>query len=79
VAAVIEGHDGVVAGERGHVIGEILHGPAEPVHQYEPGPVAGNLDFEPDTVIHHDAHLHMVTRMTLPRPPDSAGFAPLGT
>ena len=37
VAAVVEDDDGVIAGQDGYVIGEVLLGSAEPVHEQQAG------------------------------------------
>ncbi len=72
VTTMIEDHDRVIACEHRDVIGEIFLRAAQPVHQHEPGTLAGHLDREPDTVVHRDPHVPMVTRMTPPSPPRSA-------
>ena len=68
VAAVIEDDDGVVAREHGNVVGEVLLGAAEPVHQQQPRARARHLDLQPDTVV-------VVIRMT-PWSPETRAIAP---
>ena len=56
--------------QRCHVVGEVFLPSAEAVHQQQPGTLAGDLDREIDTIVHRDAHAHMVTR-TGPAAPDA--------
>ena len=62
VPTMIEDHDGVIARQRRHVIGEVFLRAAEPVHKQQAGSVTGDFDLEPDPVVHRDPHPHMVTR-----------------
>ena len=58
VAAVVEGDDPVVAGERVDVVGEVFFGPADPVHEEQSGGVrrAGDDGRETHAVVGGDAH-----------------------
>jgi hypothetical protein len=66
VAAVVEDDRGGVLGEARHLVGEVLLGATEAVDQQERGPVAGDLDGQPDAVVHLDAHPRLPTLRSRP-------------
>ena len=57
---MIEDHDGVIARERGHVVGEVFLRPTESVHQEQTRTRPGHLDCQPHPVARRDAHPPMV-------------------
>ena len=60
--SMIEDDDGVIARERGHVIGEILLGAAKAVHEDEARARPRHVDRQPHSVARRDPHPHMLTR-----------------
>ena len=67
---MIEDDDGVIARERGNVIGEVLLRPTETVHEEQTRSLARHLDRQPDPVARRDPHTPMVTRKGLVAPPE---------
>ncbi len=61
VPAMVEDDDGVIERQRGDVIGEILLGSAEAVHEHQARARARRLDRQSDTVVRRDPHLPMLT------------------